>query len=758
MTRAMGLLIAVMGLGGCLDAGTTLCAGGLRCPPGSVCTSDQSGCTASKCGNGIVDPSTIPGEQELCDDGNVISGDGCRGDCRSEEVCGDAIVDAHEGEECDRGDENSDLGGVCSTQCKSLCTGQALEPGELCDYPLFGVSCLDFGFHRGTIACLRCEPVLGGCGMIGWVRAAKPVGLGDVHDVWGVDGRTIFAVGQEAEREASAVARYDGVAWTSMAVPFTTGALLGVWAGALSDVFAVGEAGRVLRYNGQSWVRLYAGTGATLRDVWSSGADGDVLVVGDDGTVLRFARGTTSWTPEPLPAEVGADVDFRGLWGSGPDDVFAVGAGGTVLHYDGAGWQRQAQGLTTAELVAVWGSGPDDVFAVGTGGTVLHYDGTAWSAMVVDTAQRLSGVWGSGPAHVMAVGDNGTTLLYDGQGWIALEPDTDLHLAGVWGADAGSFVAVGQSGMILTYQGQSWAGRKSRPTSQSLHRLWARTSNDVYALAASEPFMLHFDGRDWRAVSESAPDLPALLPPQTGSEPPLRDLWGNAAGEMYAVGEAATILRRGPGGDWARVVPDPAVPAHTFTAVWGTDDGHLFVVGAPLVGASDAIILHHDGARWTEYAADTGGALLDVWGNTAQDVVAVGARGAILQYDGITWQRAPTSSNDSFQGVWSNGDVVYAVGAGGTVLQRARLGWREVMTGGSPLQSVWGRASTDVYAAGADGTILRLTGAGWSPVRSNTDHRLLGVWGVGGGVQTVMFAGEGGTFLRLLESKSAGAY
>jgi hypothetical protein len=60
---------------------------------------------------------------------------------------------------------------------------------------------------------------------------------------------------------------------------------------------------------------------------------------------------------------------------------------------------------TTADLRAVWGSGPEDVFAVGLDGTILHYDGSAWSAMDTpfsssQSPPSLYAVWGSGPNDV----------------------------------------------------------------------------------------------------------------------------------------------------------------------------------------------------------------------------------------------------------------------------------------------------------------------------------------------------------------------
>jgi hypothetical protein len=62
----------------------------------------------------------------------------------------------------------------------------------------------------------------------------------------------------------------------------------------------------------------------------------------------------------------------------------------------------------------VWGSVDDDVFAVGASGTVLHYAGTGWSAMTRTTSNDLRGVWGSSGSDVSAVGEDGTILHYGG--------------------------------------------------------------------------------------------------------------------------------------------------------------------------------------------------------------------------------------------------------------------------------------------------------------------------------------------------------
>ena len=52
----------------------------------------------------------------------------------------------------------------------------------------------------------------------------------------------------------------------------------------------------------------------------------------------------------------------------------------------------------------VWGTSGTDVFAVGQGGTILHYDGTTWSEMESVAANCLHGIWGSSSTDVFAVG------------------------------------------------------------------------------------------------------------------------------------------------------------------------------------------------------------------------------------------------------------------------------------------------------------------------------------------------------------------
>ena len=122
---------------------------------GDGCNAD---CTPSRCGDRILEP----GEQ--CDDGNTRDGDGCSHDCRTE-FCGDGIVQPNE--ECDDG--NFVFGDDCSN-CKLPRCGNGFREGvEQCDgFDTGGYGCQNFNADGGLLGCKpNCTFDLSGCQFCG---------------------------------------------------------------------------------------------------------------------------------------------------------------------------------------------------------------------------------------------------------------------------------------------------------------------------------------------------------------------------------------------------------------------------------------------------------------------------------------------------------------------------------------------------------------------------------------------------------------
>jgi cysteine-rich repeat protein len=116
--RFLCLCILAAAFAGCADtAKATMCeTTGVICPSGMHCAAAEPVCIidVNLCGNARVDPG------EVCDDGNTKDGDGCSADCKSNETCGNGILDDHAStpEVCDDG--NTADGDGCSHDCLSL--------------------------------------------------------------------------------------------------------------------------------------------------------------------------------------------------------------------------------------------------------------------------------------------------------------------------------------------------------------------------------------------------------------------------------------------------------------------------------------------------------------------------------------------------------------------------------------------------------------------------------------------------------------
>lgn len=125
----LATVIAIVLSGSCLfDTTTNLCESfNWRCPPGEECAAKQAACIRiGTCGN------AVQAGDEVCDDGNIIDGDGCSANCDSTEQCGNRIPDLPVGEECDDG--NKVNGDGCSDACRvEVCGNGVRNPGEVCD-------------------------------------------------------------------------------------------------------------------------------------------------------------------------------------------------------------------------------------------------------------------------------------------------------------------------------------------------------------------------------------------------------------------------------------------------------------------------------------------------------------------------------------------------------------------------------------------------------------------------------------------------
>lgn len=770
LARVAFLAITVVLTSSCVDDGTTLCSTGLRCPAGYLCTHDGDGCRGedATCGNGFPDPG------EMCDDGNVQSGDGCRFDCKSYERCGDGVRDLEEA--CDDGLKNGKLDSSCDIDCQDECGNGVLKQTEVCDETLFRVTCLDFGFDRGTLACDGdCQADTRDCGFIGWTPEDRVADTGDLYGMWGDTNGHGFAVGETESGDAPAILHYKNPNWSPDKLGNRPGPLYDIWGSAPDDVFAVGSAGKALQYDGSAWVERVEGLDpqVTLRGVWTAGRDGDVIAVGDDATIARYDRGAASWTRETLQDSVSGDAVLEAVWGDGANQLYAVGrdAGGrgVIVRHTGQRWELDAPQLDPPGLLDIWGSVEGDVFVVGEDGIILHHErgSDTWSIMPSPSTLTLHSLWGSRADQVFAVGERGTVLFYDGKQWSMLESATDLTLTAVWGIPRFGIAAAAENGRILRYHDwSSVTAPASQPEGGAIRSLWAGGLSDVYVLTEGVVYPQRFDGTTWSLMSEGFADLECLGLSSSGDPSPLRQLLGRTddAGRidvLYAVGDGNVILRYEPAQGWACMAFNlpTTVDVHR---IWETRDAFraLFAVGE-IAGEGGGIVLRHDGRSWRELKR-TDAPLRGIWGETANELFVVGDEGTILQYDspapGIeAWQQIPCQLDDGMpcgrlNAIWGSSRFdVHVVGENGVTLWFDSRSWSSPTVISTEHLLDLGGGPEHVFAVGASGSLFHRERDAWTPVHSGTDQKLTSVWGLDN-PRTVMLGGEGATLRRFLIS------
>ena len=310
-----------------------------------------------------------------------------------------------------------------------------------------------------------------------------------------------------------------------------------------------------------------------------------------------------------------------------PGPLFSVQFTATVqLPPQALTWTREAQGVTTANLFGVWGSSATDVFVVGESGTILHYDGVGWIKQASGTTARLRDVWGTGPTNVYVAGDSGI-LHYDGNGWSPerIDPTLDTTLAAmprfssIWGTSPSDIFTVNRSA-FFHFDGATWSATPMGPTNdpETSWHVWGLSPIDAYAAGVD---LWHFDGVTWRRSVDGTYC-------GVGSNLAYFDIWGATGDDLFAVGwdchfgsGLGTIIygwiRHYDGSQWNTVLTTGPLRA---ISGWSATD--IVAVGNE--------IRHYDGQRWRREGPEGTLSLGAVWGSSALNVYTVGSYGFIL--------------------------------------------------------------------------------------------------------------------------------
>lgn len=266
---------------------------------------------------------------------------------------------------------------------------------------------------------------------------------------------------------------------------------------------------------------------------------------------------------------------------------------------------------TSASNVFVVGADPKD----GLGPYVLHYNGSCWARLRTGASGAL---W-----------------------WVSFTPIS------------GALYMVGEDGLILRYDLTSGEfERQQTPGGATLFGVWGETAASIWAVGRNETnaagVLWHFDGTSWSPF-----DLSAIFPEAT---PVIFKIWGRTERDIYAVGQAGTILHYD-GERWAKI---PSATNRPLFTVHGNQD---IVVATG--GFGTGVVVENDGDGFVDRSPAFADQVNGVCVPPSGAAIGVGVGASVVARSTHSWQVVPTDldTRNDFHAVWIDPDGgVWAVG------------------------------------------------------------------------------------------------
>lgn len=316
-----------------------------------------------------------------------------------------------------------------------------------------------------------------------------------------------------------------------------------------------------------------------------------------------------SWCPTETNVE--SIYALTKVWGASPSDVWAVGAGATVIHWDGAAWTRTPVPPALPNplevrntFFSVWGSGPDDVWIASTTSTIYRNTGSGWvhqKPPFEDGQERpVRALWGDGPGRIRVGAD---AFVYQ-----EVRDGVEEYLIG-------NQLTASTAGELR------WQPEEGTPAVLGYYG----APDDLWLVGDNQFF------HEWqRAFVQNRRPLAdggfAWTQSEVHSLATLHAIWGSSADDIWAVGDQGAMRRLRAGRAGWEVVPP--VTSEALRAIWGTSATNIWAVG------DNGTILHFDGVAWTPSPAafpvgKKRPRLTGIWGSGPDDVWIVGGHVAL---------------------------------------------------------------------------------------------------------------------------------
>ena len=315
---------------------------------------------------------------------------------------------------------------------------------------------------------------------------------------------------------------------------------------------------------------------------------------------------------------------------------WAVGLGGTLLHYAGSQWQTFSllEGNEFNRIVFTLGN---EGWAITTNGKIFRHDGNSWS-LDFTASEGLFTLHFLETGEGFVSGNHGYIAYYDGDTWTEGNIGFDVvTLTSHFSDHKNGWLSSG-AGSLYQFKDSTWS-EIAVPGMNAFMEMEFVSSDNGYGVGFDNTIW-HYDGNSWSIAYTSINNTSQFL----------TDIYFLNEDHGWAAGQGSIF--RYDYGEWKEEDVDPN------WEIWGfyfEDPYHGWAVG------SDGLILKYgpEPLDWrpvddipsrfliTEIARDPSGTLYGI-GHTEGRLVPGSEAGLYKSSDGVRWQKIPSSLDELF--------------------------------------------------------------------------------------------------------------
>jgi hypothetical protein len=291
-------------------------------------------------------------------------------------------------------------------------------------------------------------------------------------------------------------------------------------------------------------------------------------------------------------------------------------------------WKLAPQ-VTPNDLQDVYMVSSTDGWAVGEGGTVLHYDGSAWTSVDISTTDRLRDVFMLDANHGYMLGWVGTSggsdlFHWDGSSWtLVYHNPTTYAFQRVDAITDNDVWIAAQFGRIYHWDGVNMDISWNDPLLRTVFAVRMISATEGWAVgaynASTGGLILHYTGGVWTDYSPSP--APRVLYDDF--------FWRGVPNEGWAIGFGAGLsyILHYDGIQWAVVY----TPTEQYSRIFMLTPSDGWTVGFDPNNAH-GVVAHYDGTSLVEANNPTTEILNGLYMLSSTDGWAVGTGGTMLHY------------------------------------------------------------------------------------------------------------------------------